>query len=460
MTVTPPPKGQSSPSGATEGGRRSRVEGAVKAWVNQLVDLSGNNRLLGEAKKVLYACVLVVLFAACGGSGGDSDSGDGGGGPVGGDGRGATLTADDGTTVVYRGAVVQQSDSDDPANPVLSRVFVAYDLSLPDDVSGFYSRGFINSATRIELIDISHPSLESCGARSILPRYQGGQGHNSNEVLIDGPLDMTQVVCLEYLGSDFDDAELAVTAVLDSADGPERATWATVGAPMDDDALADVEASIRWMHDNLDPAERYRDGRDEWEPDVFGQETFDEYYGDGIESFDTVGEGGSTGLSSDADGGEGYSPDETITPPTLPSPPMPEKESDPEPEDVGEPAAPESPVDDGPAIDYPSVEGLVDDRASEVELVISIIDGMQRGGDDFENCETAGPAAPCVDVRGRMHSGDRNQRMVVSVRLGAPTQGHERDVWLLIENPDQTSSPWTVTDDSWMDDEGRPGWAM
>lgn len=374
---------------------------------------------------------------------------------MGGDGSGASLSTDDGIKATYRGAVVQRSGTDDPANPVQTTVYLGYDISLPEGENQFLSDGFINSTTRIPLLDFRNARMEPCPVAPTLPRYQGGQGHRSNEALVKGPADLSFVSCFAILGSAISDEELAFDVRLDAE---QSGTWATVGSPLDSDLLDDVEASIGWLHENLDPADRYRDGRTEWEPDVFGQLQFDKRYGSGLESFDRVGQAPSGEGGNDlADLDDEYSPDETLTPPTLPPTTAARSGSG---ADGATTTTAAPPADQGTEIDYPTVEGDVDGRGDDINLVASILKGMEKGGNGFKDCKDASPAEPCIDIRGHMHSNGRNHRIVVSVRLEPGRQTTSRDVWLVVENPDPTTSVWNVTQDWWVENDDRPSWAL
>lgn len=274
----------------------------------------------------------VLVLAACGGSG-DDDAGSGDGniidtdpddvsGPVGGEGVGTTLSIENGTTATYRGAVVQRADTTDPANPVRTTVFAAFDVSLPDGEREFFSfDGFVNTARALPLLSVDVSPLEPCeNPASPLPGYNFGRELRPREFTIEGPVTLTFVHCFSRAGSAIPVEELAVSARLLSSDVSDRATLAIPGAPMEEDALDDVESSIAWLHDHVDPTSLYIDGRSEWEPNVFGQTTFDEYYGDGLESFDTVGER-APGADAAPEEGVGEVPDPGATiapPPTVP----------------------------------------------------------------------------------------------------------------------------------------------
>ena len=495
-----------------------------------------------RSRQLTRVCVagLIMLAAACGSSGDDeADSDDGvsdqtasqeASQPVGGEGPGTTLQVESGMSATYRGAVLQRSDSEDPANPVLTKVYAAFDVSVPRGESEFLSSdGFVNSLRGAPLLDLDISRLGECGNPALVPAYFAGQGHRSNQALVDGPVTLTFIRCFSLLGSAIPDEELTISASLYSSDGSAREQLAVVGAPLDGDALDDVASSIGWLHQHLDPTDRYTDGRAEWEPNVFGQTTFDRYYGDGsLQTFDTVGQragGGEPAVDDSFDDAD--APDVGAT---LPPPPPPvdmaaveerraagfddgytdgyasgsrdedhylESYDDPAP-DLGEydaaydegfdtgyadgeaattataPDTTEVVADDasdsgastdtgdssGTAVDYPTAFGPADDDFAEFELVRSIVEGMQSGAHEFQDCAVTPAGYPCIDVRAHMHADGRDHRLIASVRLEAATESYQRDLWLLIENPDPSTEPWTVTSDWWVEGDDRPDWAM
>lgn len=288
-----------------------------------------NSRATNQRSRARWAWAggAVLLLAACGGSGDDVGANDGNivdtdpddaSGSVDGEGVGTTLSIENGTSAEYRGAVVQRADTTDPTNPVRTTVFAAFDLSLPDGEREFFSfDGFVNTARALPLLSVDVSPLEPCeNPASPLPGYNFGQELRPREFTIEGPVTMTFVYCFSRAGSEIPVEELAVAARLLSSDVSDRATLAIADAPMADGTLDDVEASIAWLHDNVDPTELYIDGRSEWEPNVFGQVTFDKYYGDGIEPIDTVGERApGADVTVDDGTGDASGPADTLAPP-------------------------------------------------------------------------------------------------------------------------------------------------
>ncbi|MAT04833.1 MAG: hypothetical protein CL424_07300, partial [Acidimicrobiaceae bacterium] len=470
------------------------------------------------------------------GSGGDDpESGDGNlvdmdseesSGPVDGEGVGTTLEVADGTSATYRGAVVHRTDTDMASNPVRTTVYAAFDVTIPEDEGEFFSfEGFTRLSPSIPILDLDVSPLEPCeNPASPLPQYNFGQGLSRQQFAIDGPVTITFVYCFSRAGSEIPPDQLGVAASLYHADGSERATLAVAGADLDDDALADVASSIAWLHDNVDPTALYTDERSEWEPNVFGQATFDRYYGEGLENIDTVGQAVPGAADEPGDGVDaGAGAGATIAPPPPPVDASTIDElraqgfddgyadgyasgslgedryldsyDDPDPSvgeydvayddgydtgladgeaaagggpdasdptDTTQPPTDTEPTTETPAAatEYPLAYGPADDDFAEFEIVRSMVEGMQTEAYEFQDCSVTPAGYPCIDVGMHTHNGGLDHRMVTSIRLGAGTEQWDRDLWLLITNADPTTEPWIVVEEWWVGDGDQPGWAM